>query len=121
MNKKQLFEKRREALQEIRFSNKSGSYVNHFRGSPNETDEHIDMKYQVWKQLRRWGFDCLVEPIFENNPGRADILDLDNHICYEIGKSETEVMAARKKGYYPAMFDIRFVDANKTFTEKMLQ
>ena len=64
----------RTALNTIRFSNRSGSYLNHFRYSPNNTDEHEDAKYKVFKILRKKGHNLMVEPIFEKG-GRADILD----------------------------------------------
>jgi len=111
--------RKKDALQEIKFSNKSGSHINCFRGG-GESDEHLDMKYQVWKQLRKWKHDCIVEPIFVNYPARADILDLDTCIIYEILKSETEKMLVAKEDYYPPLFEIRKIDANKPFNEKML-
>lgn len=118
--------RKKDALEEIRFSNKTGSHINCFRGSPREkrggeSDEHIDMKYQVWKQLRKWKHDCIVEPIFENYPGRCDVLDLNTCIIYEVVRSETEKRLAAKDDYYPPLFEIRKVDANKPFNEKMLQ
>jgi len=111
----------RDALTEIRFSNKSGSHVGCFRGAPGaETDKHLDMKYQVWKQLKKWGHEVITEAIF-NNGKRADVIDLTNCIVYEILWSETEEKLAEKTLAYPAIFEIRKVDATKQFDEKMLQ
>jgi len=124
-NKKGSEWRMRDALQEIRFSNRSGSHVNCFRGSPSEgrggeSDEHIDRKYDVWKQLRKWKHDCVVEPIFANYPGRGDVLDLHTCIIYEVVKSETEQRLAAKEDYYPPLFEIRKVSAKGEFKEEML-
>jgi hypothetical protein len=102
---------RNKALDEISFSNKSGSYINHFRGSPGqETPAHIDTKYEVWKELRKKKHDVIVEAIFKNG-SRADILDITGMRVYEILSSETKTMCEKKKDYYPEMFDIVMIDA----------
>jgi hypothetical protein len=106
-----------KALQTIRISNRHGSYINHFRGAPGaESDKHLDMKYKVWKELRRRKHDCIVEAIFESG-GRCDILDLNTMCCIEVLCSETKEMCDKKEGYYPKMFDIIRIDANKEFNQ----
>ena len=112
---------KREYLSALRPSNKSGSHVNCFRGtySEDKPDDHEDCKYQVWKQLRKWGHDVIVEAIF-NNGKRGDVVDITEGIVYEITFSETTEKLAEKVEAYPDMFEIRQVDAKKPFNEKML-
>jgi hypothetical protein len=110
-----------DALAEIRPGNQSGSHRNCFRGAPGaETDEHLDMKYNVWKTLRKWKHEVMVEAIF-NNGKRADIIDLSTCIIFEITYSETEEMLAEKTLAYPEIFEIRRIDAKLPFNEKLLQ
>ncbi len=101
---------RNQALQTVRPSNRSGSYVNHFRGSPSngiggESDAHLDLKYEVWKQLRKMKHDVITEAIFING-GRADILDITDMKVYEILHSESVQKLEQKKDYYPNCFEI---------------
>ena len=117
--------KMRDALNEIRFSNRSGSHVNCFRGSPSigrggESDEHLDRKYNVWKALRKLKHDVIVEPIFANYPGRGDVLDLHTCIIYEVVKSETEQKLAAKEDYYPPLFEIRKINANEPWDNDLI-
>jgi len=109
----------KEGLEEIRFSNRSGSHVNCIRIFPNNTLEHEHTKFMVCWTLRKWGHDFITEPIFNNNK-RADVIDLSEGIVYEIIKSETEAKLADKTETYPDVFEIRKVDANIQFNEKML-
>lgn len=109
--------KKKESLNELRFSNKSGSHINCFRGSVGaESPEHLDTKYKVWKKLREWEHDIIVEAIFKNGK-RADIIDLSEAIIYEITHSETEEELKEKTKSYPEVFEIRRIDANKEFEE----
>jgi len=112
--------KQNEILRLIRFSNKSGSYINHFIYYPNNTDLHEDTKFEVFKELRKKGYDVLVEPIFINN-GRADILDITRGIIFEVIKSETIEMLEEKKKKYPPNLEVRIVDANKKRREEILE
>jgi hypothetical protein len=111
--------KRRDAMNEIRISNRSGSHVNCFRYFPNNTDAHEDRKFEVFKQLRKWKHEVIVEPIF-NNGARGDVLDLDECIIYEIVHTETEARLASKEDYYSSLFEIRKVPTGGEFKEEML-
>ncbi len=107
---------RNQALQTIRPSNRSGSYINHFRGSPSngiggESDAHLDLKYNVWKQLRKMKHDVITEAIF-NCGGRADILDLTGMRVIEILHSESIQKLEQKKNYYPECFEIIKIHTN---------
>jgi len=109
----------RDCLNEVRFSNRSGSHVNCYRYGANNTDEHEDMKFQVFKQLRKWGHDVLTEAIFENGK-RADIIDIDEGIIYEVTHTETEKMLEEKIENYPDIFEVRRVKAAQEFKEELL-
>lgn len=93
------------ALQYVRFANKSGSHVNCFRYFPNNTDEHEDAKYKIFKMLRKKGHSLLVEAIFENG-SRADIIDLSSAEVIEIMKTETEAKMINKTAKYPYVFGV---------------
>ena len=107
----------RTALNTIRISNRSGSHLNDFRFNPNNSDEHEDTKYRIFKILRRNNIPVFVEPIFEND-SRCDILDLLNFICYEVTFSETEEKLKEKIKKYPDIFTVVRIDAKKQFEEK---
>ena len=105
----------------VRFSNKSGSHVNCFRASVSadfraESEAHMDTKYRIWKALRRMGHDVIVEPIFTTGD-RADVLDLTSGVIYEVVNSETDASIEKKRNKYPWPFEIRKIDAMKTFRE----
>lgn len=110
----------RKALNTIRFSNRSGSYLNLFRYNSNNSDKHEDMKYKVFKYLRKLNIPVMVEPIFNNGFGKADILDCLNGIIYEITFTETEEELKEKIKKYPDIFEVRKIDVTKKFNEKML-
>lgn len=119
--KKITHNKQREWLNTLRFANRSGSHINCFRGTYYEgkSDAHEDTKYEVYKQLRKWGHDVIVEAIF-NNGSRCDVLDLTQGIIYEVTFSETTKMLSEKIKKYPGIFEVRQIDATKEFNEKML-
>jgi len=96
---------RNRLIQNIRFSNRSGSHVNCFRYHKNNSDEHEDTKYQVYKKLIKTGYDVWVEPIF-NDGNRADIVAIKDGKGYivEILHSESEESYNLKKNKYPQEF-----------------
>lgn len=102
----------RECLDAIRVSNRSGSHLNDFRYFPNNTDEHEDMKYAIFKELRKRGHDIFVEPIFTNG-ARADILDCSEQLIYEVRSTETIEELQEKIRSYPEIFEVVAIDANK--------
>ena len=58
------------------------------RWGSGETDEHIDMKYQICKQLKKWGHEFYTEAIFSDSGLRADVIDADEGIVYEVYQTE---------------------------------
>lgn len=108
--------KSRQYLNEIRISNRSGSYVNHFRYFPNNREEHEDRKYEVFKYLRKLKHELIVEAIFLNG-SRADILDLTTGVIYEVIFTETEEECQEKVKSYPDRFETRIIDAKLPFNK----
>ena len=100
-------------LQQIEFSNRSGSHVNCFRYFPNNSHEHEWMKFLVFTILRDLGHDLICEPIFTDGRGRCDILDLNLSTIIEVLYSEKLEDAKEKVKKYPSCFRIVFVDADK--------
>jgi hypothetical protein len=111
--------RKREFLNEIRISNRSGSHVNCLRLFKNNTIAHEQTKFMVCWTLLKWGHEFVTEPIF-NNGKRADVLDLHTGVVYEVIKSETEEKLADKTEAYPELFEIRKVNANEPFNEELL-
>lgn len=98
----------------VRQSNRSGNHNGCFRYFPNNTDEHEDMKYQVYKALMKKGHEVIVEAIFETGD-RANILDCSTGVIYEIIKSEKEKDCLIKSQKYPKECEVVIIDANKPF------
>ncbi len=117
MNQKQILETRR-FLNEVRSSNRSGSHVNCFRYFPNNSDEHEDTKFKVFKLLRKLNHNVLVEPIF-NNGSRCDILDISLGVIYEVIHSEKETEVKNKN--YPSCFGIVIIKSNKSEKIEVLE
>lgn len=106
MTNKEYFLRNR-LLQTIRHSNRSGSHQNCFRYHKNNSDEHEDTKYQVYKKLIQLGFDVWTETIF-NDGNRADIVAICGGKGYivEILHSESEKSYLLKKNKYPSEFTL---------------
>ena len=108
--------RRNEVSRLLRVSNRNR---NAFRWSPNETDAHIDMKFQICKQLRKWGHEFYTEAIFDSTGLRADIIDADTGVVYEVHNTEPVASLVKKSRNYP--LEVRFIDANKEFDVKVMQ
>ena len=109
-------QKRNEVSRLLRVSNRNR---NAFRWSPNETDAHIDMKFQICKQLRKWGHEFYTEAIFDSSGLRADVIDADTGVVYEVHNTESAASLVKKSKNYP--LEVRFIDANKEFDMKEMQ
>lgn len=117
--KQQILRNQREAMQYInRVQYKICMNAIHLNAK--NTDSHELMKYQICRQLNREGKSFLTEVILENGK-RCDILCLDTHTIYEIIVSETEKSQKEKvRNYYPAFFEVIFIDANHPFYENII-
>jgi hypothetical protein len=108
--------KRNEVSRLLRMSNR---HRNVLRWSPNETIEHISRKFEICMKLREWGHEFYTEAIFEPSGLRADVIDADTGVVYEV--YQTEGMDSLKKKAFLYPLEVRFVDANEVpFTEEML-
>lgn len=107
--------KRNEVSRLLRTSNRNR---NAFRWSTNETKAHIEMKFAICKKLKEWGHEFYTEAIFDSTGLRADVIDADEGIIYEVVNTEGVESIAKKKGLYP--LEIRVVNANQKFSEELL-
>lgn len=114
MNDSQLMMQRNKNAQLVRVSNRQRNVL---RWNSVETDAHINMKLEICKYLKKEGVDFISEAIFENGL-RADILNLDSGVCYEIVNSEKEYSILKKVASYP--FPLIVVKANQEFNEKLI-
>jgi len=117
MNKKEMIQRRYGVAGLIRLSNR---HRNVLKFSVSEKDAHIDMKLEICKWLKRNGKEFYTEAIFQKGNGRADIINADDQVVYEVYNTETEKSLIRKSHKYPDSLDIIFVDANQSFCEKLL-
>ena len=91
---------------------------NAFRWSTNETKAHIEMKFAICKKLKEWGHEFYTEAIFEPSGLRADVIDADEGIIYEVVNTEGVESIAKKKGMSP--LEIRVVNAKQKYSEELL-
>ena len=108
-------EQRNKVSRLLRISNRNR---NAFRWGSGETEAHIDMKFQICKQLRAWGHEFYTEAIFDASGLRADVIDADTGIVYEVHNTEPKESLVKKAVNYP--LEVRFVDANEEFKEELL-
>jgi|TARA_R100000995_G_C3476716_1_gene121388 hypothetical protein len=76
------------------------------------------MKFAICKKLKEWGHEFYTEAIFDSTGLRADVIDADEGIIYEVVNTEGVESIAKKKGLYP--LEIRVVNANQKFSEELL-
>ena len=111
----QVQKKRNEVSRLLRTSNRNR---NAFRWSSNETKAHIDMKFAICRKLKEGGHEFYTEAIFEPSGLRADVIDADEGIIYEVVNTEGSESLVRKQARYP--LEIRIVNANQKFSEELL-
>ena len=87
-------EQRNRVSRLLRTSNRNR---NAFRWSTSETKAHIDMKFSICKALKDWGHEFYTEAIFEPSGLRADVIDADEGIIYEVVNTEGVGSLARKQ------------------------
>ncbi len=108
--------KRNEVSRLLRMSNR---HRNVMRWSEHETIEHVSRKFEICFQLKKWGHEFYTEAIFEPSGLRADVIDADEGVVYEVHQTESMESLKKKALLYP--LEVRFVDANVVpFTEEML-
>ena len=112
MNKQ---EQRNKISRMLRTSNRNRNVL---RWGKGETRNHIYTKFEICMQLKEWGHEFYTEAIFEPSGLRADVIDADTGIVYEVHNTEPTDSLVRKAQNYP--LEVRFVDANIDFEDKML-
>jgi len=110
-----------DCLKEIRFSNKSGSHVGCVRISSANTLKHELRKFEICYALAKKGHKFITEAIFEPSGKRADVVCLDKAVIYEVLCSETKEQCLAKTESYPDIFEIRTVDANVEWNNKLIE
>ena len=65
------------------------------------------------------GKEFYTEAIFVKGMGRADIINADDCVIYEVYQTESKKSLELKAKKYP--LEVRFVKANQEFNEKLLQ
>ena len=107
---------RNEISRLLRMSNR---HRNVLRWSHNETVEHISMKFEICMKLKKWGHEFYTEAIFDSSGLRADVIDADTGVVYEVHNTEPVASLVKKSRNYP--LEVRFIDANKEFDVKEMQ
>jgi hypothetical protein len=85
----------------------------------NETDNHIQRKLDICKQLKKEGKEFYTEAIF-NSGDRADIVNADDGIIYEVYESEGKDSLEQKRKKYP-LDDVRFIDAKEKWKDDLIK
>lgn len=105
-------------MQLIRQDVRSGSHCNCFKYNSAYTDKHEDMKYVIFKELRRRKCDTWCEIIFTNGC-RADLLTFNprsgRSLIIEILYYEEFKDAKRKTEKYPKDIDKIYISADAPF------
>ena len=112
----EIQKKRNEVSRLLRTSNRNRNVL---RWGSGETDAHIEMKFHICKQLKAWGHEFYTEAIFEPSGLRADVIDADEGIVYEVHNTEPASSLVQKSRRYP--LEVRFIDANKEFDVREMQ
>ena len=104
MNFRQKFFERNKIIQLMKYNSRVGSRCNFFYYNPNNSNEHEDIKYKIYKELRDKGYDVWVEVEFSGG-GKADILTFNpstgGSLIVEVMYSETLEKAKIKTQKYP--------------------
>lgn len=100
---KQISQTYRISLNEIRSSNRIGSHVNCVHFFKNNTTNHEMAKAKVCMALLKLNRDFMTEAIFTNGK-RADVVDLEFGVVYEILETETMEEFKKKLDTYPISF-----------------
>jgi len=119
---------RHEVRNSIRIMNRNR---NCFKWGSNETDAHINMKFAICKWLKKNKIEFYSEAIFDENSKhfifkgfkcpkglRADVVNADEKIIYEVYQTESKESLEQKAKNYP--FEVRFIDANQMFREELI-
>jgi len=115
MNQRELFRRRNQVRQMIGIMNRNRNVL---KWSSNETENHINMKFNICKYLKKMGKEFYTEAIFVGGKGRADIVDADSAIIYEVYQTESKKSLELKSKKYP--LPVLYVKANQEFNPKLI-
>lgn len=99
----------------IKFSSLTGNKENMFQYCKNNSEEHEDMKFKVFKTLIKLDYKVFTEVEFKKG-GRADIVAFDikgNGHILEIIHSESQESINKKLNNYPIDFEFHEIFTNK--------
>jgi len=116
LNKKNKQIKRNQIKGLIRPMNR---HRNCLKWGKGETNEHIQRKLDICKQLKKEGKEFYTEAIFKTGD-RADVVNADDGIVYEVYESETKKSLEQKRKKYP-LEDIRFINAKAKWREELIK
>ena len=115
MTGKNLLIQRNGVRQLIEMNNR---HKNVLKWGANETEEHIQMKLEICKYLRKNKEEFYSEAIFTKGRGRADIVSADRGLIIEVVNSEKEASIIAKQLKYPLPLIV--VNANQKFKEELI-
>lgn len=98
MNQKQIQEKRNNIRR--LFKHTSGIHVGCIRLNVGNTLDHERKKFEICFELKKQNKEFLTEAVFEKSGKRADIVVLDDGLCIEIAKTESEESLKLKDDSY---------------------
>ena len=108
-------EQRNKISRMLRTSNRNRNVL---RWGKGETRNHIYTKFEICMKLKEWGHEFYTEAVFEPSGLRADVIDADEGIVYEVVNTEGSDSIMKKQHMYP--LEIRVVNANQKFTKDLL-
>lgn len=114
MNRVELQRKRNDVARLIRISNRHKDVL---RWGTGETWEHVIMKLKICRWLKEQGKEFYTEAIFVSGL-RADIVNADDGVVYEVVESESEESIEKKKRDYP--LPVIVVKAGQMFHERLI-
>jgi hypothetical protein len=112
---KLVWRNRRITRDSIRISNRN---LNVLKWSSSESDEHIQMKLEICKYLKKNHKHFYTEAVFKDGSGKCDILNADDLVIYEIYDSEKEKSLISKKKKYP--FPVITINARQKFKPELI-
>ena len=115
MNLINLYRKRNEILNFLRPMNR---HINCLRWHSGESDNHIQMKLEICKYLKKNEIHFVTEGIFSESGQRGDVIVLDWGVCIEVYETEGKESLESKSKTYP--LPVIFVKADQKFNEKLI-
>lgn len=105
----------------IKYGSLVGSKANMFQYCKNNSEEHEDTKYKVFKKLIQHGYEVYVESELKNRFGRPDLIAFKEGvgIIIEIQNHELEESIKNKIKKYPNCFDFYVIKCDEPLEEQL--